>query len=218
VAEQDRAASPRSLDVVGRSRQTGTAARCSAIPAARCGFRQAVGLGAVRCPRDRARAPRVFVVAGSDRRCWWHRPRPPGRRRARECRSWMVRSWVAGRNSGAERRAGTTAEAGHKKAPPKAGPRRNAGLQSGLGRGAQRSGDALAQAAPTRGRGPGTAAGEGDARITWGLLKNNSRGQLECSSRAGVKAVRNRSYAATGDSADSTEQMFPRASESQLRG
>lgn len=52
---------------------------------------------------------------------------------------------------GLERR-GNAADGDHKKAPPKAGPGWEAGLQSGLGRRAQRSGDALAQlAAPTEG-------------------------------------------------------------------
>jgi len=53
--------------------------------------------------------------------------------------------------------AGTiTMRGGHKNAPPKAGPRMKSGLQSGLGRGDQRSGDALAEtAAPAEG---GTSA------------------------------------------------------------
>jgi len=58
--------------------------------------------------------------------------------------------------------AGTiTMRGGHKKAPPKAGPENESRMQSGLGRGDQRSGDAHAEAtAPAEGS-SGTEQGQG---------------------------------------------------------
>jgi len=58
--------------------------------------------------------------------------------------------------------AGTiTMRGSHKKAPPKAGPENESRLQSGLGRGDQRSGNTLAEAtAPAEG-GSGTEEGQG---------------------------------------------------------
>jgi len=54
-----------------------------------------------------------------------------------------------------------TMRGSHKKAPPLAGPSRESRLQSGLGRGAQRSGDALAEAAAPAEGGTDTEQGQG---------------------------------------------------------
>ena len=50
-----------------------------------------------------------------------------------------------------------------------------------------------------------------------GLLKNVWRARFECSRRTGVKAARNRGYAATSDSAVTSGQIFLSATKSQPR-
>lgn len=64
-----------------------------------------------------------------------------------------------GRNPGQNSEKGIAAPGGHKKALPIAGPGENPGLQSGLGRCDQRSGDSFAQAAAPAESGSGAQQG-----------------------------------------------------------
>ena len=64
-----------------------------------------------------------------------------------------------GRNPGQNSEKGIAARGGHKKALPIAGPGENPGLQSGLGRCDQRSGDSFAQAAAPAESGSGAQQG-----------------------------------------------------------
>ena len=99
----------------------------------------------------------------------------PGRRRARGCRSGTNRSWAAWQTSGGgtQRRKSPPTEA-TKKPRRWQGRTRESGPQSGLGRCAQRSGDALAQAAgPTEG-GTSSEQGQGAGNISRGRSRIHS--------------------------------------------
>ena len=79
--------------------------------------------------------------------------------------------------------AGTnTMRDGHKKAPPKAGPEKESGLQSGLGRRDQGSGDALAEAAAPAEGGASTEQGQGAGDSSGGWVANE---HLNCLAGAG---------------------------------